>query len=121
MKRMKLDNAHTTKLIAIYHALSGMCSEIEDPMHGMYRGRDGKSATETMMTDFEDILRYVGVEVVEPKYTPVEYEFKDPCTGKPTGIMKWGILSDPNDPKSYVLSGLESREEAEEVIRKFCA
>ena len=109
------------KLLAIYDAIGGMVSESPDPFNGFYRHGCDKTATDTLCSDFEEVLTSLGVVFKDPEYVPASYESKDPCTGKPTGQIRWGILSNPADPQSWVLTGLYSKEEAEKCIREFCA
>lgn len=102
-----MTKANIKTLCDIYSAVSGLCSETgSEEFDHFYRG-----GGEKMFRDFEKILTSLGVVMREPQYTVTEYYDR---TSK---ANRWAIISDPNDPKSYVLTGMSSKEEAEQVLK----
>lgn len=98
---MKNEVKNVKRLIEIHKAISGMCSEAEDPFDNFYKG-----GTDALMADLEKVLADCGVEVKgPPDYCVVPY--------KRNGKELWGICSDPADPAgSWALTGFHSSEEA---------
>lgn len=97
---MKNEKANVKRLVAVYNAVAGMCSEMEDPFDHFYEG-----GTEALMADFEKVLADCGVEVKDPVYCVAPYDDH--------GEEKWGICADPADPaNSWVLTGFRSSEDA---------
>ena len=97
---MKNERANVKRLIKIHDAIAGMCSEEEDPFGHFYEG-----GADALMADLESVLQDCGVEIRQPEYCVVPY--------KRNGEERWGICSDPADPKgSWVLTGFRSSEDA---------
>lgn len=97
---MKNEKANVKRLVAVYNAIAGMCSEAEDPFDHFYKG-----GTDALMADFEKVLADCGVEVKDSSYCVAPY--------KRGGEERWGICADPADPAgSWVLTGFRSSEEA---------
>lgn len=100
----KMTKADAKVLNAIYTALGGIASE-----HGVeFFDHFYKGGGEKMCRDFEGLLeRYCGVKFEDPEYKAV------PMTKK--GFEgAWKIVDQTGTP---VLTGLKSKEDAEQVIR----
>jgi len=101
---MKNETKNVKRLVEIYKAIGGMCSEAEDPFGHFYKG-----GTDALMADLEKVLADCGVEVKGPDYCVVPY--------KRAGEELWGICADPADPaNSWVLTGFRSSEDACDVL-----
>lgn len=97
---MKNEAKNARRLVRIYEAISGMCSETEDPFDHFYKG-----GTAALVADLEKVLADCGVEVRGPDYCVAPY--------KRNGEELWGICADPADPAgSWVLTGFRSSEDA---------
>ena len=98
---MKNEAKNVKRLVGIYNAIGGMCSEAEDPFGHFYKG-----GTAALVADLEGILADCGVEIrKKPEYCVVPY-----ARG---GTELWGICADPADPAgSWVLTGFASSEDA---------
>ena len=98
---MKNEKANVNRLIGIYKALCGLCSETYDPFDHFHPG-----GTDALMSDMERVLTDCGVEVVKNS----DY-FIAPYMDK--GKEKWGICFNPECPKgSWVLTGFNTSEDA---------
>ena len=101
---MKNEAKNVKRLVKIYEAISGMCSETEDPFDHFYKGW-----TDALMADLEKVLADCGVEIKGPDYCVVPY--------KSNGKSLWGICADPADPAgSWVLTGFASSKDACDVL-----
>jgi len=101
---MKNETKNVKRLVEIYKAIGGMCSEVEDPFGHFYKG-----GTAALMADLEKVLADCGVEIKKADYCVVPY--------KSNGVERWGICADPADPAgSWVLTGFASSEDACAVL-----
>jgi len=110
---MKTMKTTVKQLTSIYDACKGVLSEY-DAFALFYNGGGAK-----LLKDFGSALEALGVKFVEPTYTAVQYEQTDPRTGKKTGNFAWGVCTDPHNPdESWVLTGLSSKIEAEDLVEE---
>lgn len=102
-----MTKANAKILKGIYEALGGIVSERgTEAFDHFYRG-----GGEKMFSDFEKVLsEECGIKFVEPEYKAVPMK-----GGKWEG--KWMIVDQTG---AMVLTGLRSKEQAEEYIREVC-
>ena len=101
---MKADIADKVVFTGIYDALSGIAGKYGVEFFNQYYSGGG----EKMFKDFERLLsEFCGINFVDPKYTAAQMTEKgfEGC---------WKIVDQTG---ALVLTGLQSKEEAERVIR----
>ena len=94
-----MTEANAKILEKIYDAIGGLVSEMDDPFDHFYKG-----GTEKMRKDFEKVLSdECGITFVDPVYSTVQDK---------SGT--WNIVDQTGN---VVLSGMKSKEEAEETLK----
>lgn len=89
----------------IYDALAGVASEMGPEFYDSFY----KGGGEKLFKDFEEVLeRNCGIKFVNPEYKAVPM---------PSKKGKWMIVDQTG---AMVLTGMASKEEAEQVIRDVC-